>query len=154
MESHLSLVQPAGAGEAALAAGDVLGSYRIEGVLGEGTMGRVYCARHVTIDRPAALKVLHDRHVQDPSLVQRFFQEAKLVNRISHEHIVEVFDFVQSLEPDVVYGVMELLTGETLPDRSKKKPLPLASIVRVARQTAQALQAAHAVGVVHRDLKP
>src|SRR3954469_10389762 len=143
MESHLSLVQPAGAGEAALAAGDVLGSYRIEGVLGEGTMGRVYCARHVTIDRPAALKVLHDRHVQDPALVQRFFQEARLVNRISHEHIVEVFDFVESLEPAVVYGVMELLNGETLATRLKTRAMSLESIVSVGRQIAMALHAAH-----------
>src|SRR4051812_22960005 len=120
MDAHLSLIRMPEPAESALSPGTVLGSYRVERVLGEGTMGRVYFARHVSIDRPVALKVLHARHTQDASLVQRFFQEAKLVNRISHEHIVEVFDFVQSLEPDVVYGVMELLTGETLTDRSKK----------------------------------
>ena len=135
-------------------AGLQLGSYRVEKVIGEGTMGRVYLARHITLDRPAALKVLHARHTQDAGLVQRFFQEARLVNRIAHEHIVEVFDFVESLEPRLVYGVMELLTGDTLAARLAARPLPLDIVVHIGRQIAQALQAAHAVGVVHRDVKP
>src|SRR5687768_16937395 len=117
-------------------------------------MGRVYEARHVTLDRPAALKVLHQRHTQDATLIQRFFQEARLVNRIAHEHIVEVFDFVESREPPLVYGVMELLNGHTLTVRLVAHALSLETIVHVSQQIALALQAAHAVGVVHRDLKP
>jgi serine/threonine-protein kinase len=153
VESHLSVV-PSSPSDAQLATGQVLGSYRIEGVLGEGTMGRVYLGRHVTLERAAALKVLHERHTQNPALIQRFFQEARLVNRIAHEHIVEVFDFVQSQQPPVVYGVMELLNGETLSARLAARAPSLDSVVRIGQQISQALQAAHAVGVVHRDLKP
>ncbi|MBK7861370.1 MAG: serine/threonine protein kinase [Archangiaceae bacterium] len=153
-ESHLAVVGAPAAAPASLAVGQVLGSYRIEGVLGEGTMGRVYLGRHVTLDRPAALKVLHPQHTQDPSLIQRFFQEARLVNRIAHEHIVEVLDFAESKEPPAVYGVMELLTGQTLAASLAACAPSLEAIVAVGRQIATALQAAHAVGVVHRDLKP
>jgi serine/threonine protein kinase len=154
VEPQLALAPPLPLDEPTFGAGTVLGSYRVESILGEGSMGCVYLARHVTLERPAALKVLHPRHTQDTALVQRFIQEAKLVNRIAHEHIVEVFDFVESLEPPVVYGVMEFLTGETLSKRLEQKAASIETIVRIGRETAQALQAAHAVGVIHRDLKP
>ncbi len=136
--------------------GEVLGPYEIEDVLGQGGMGRVFLARHTQLDRKVALKVLHPELAKDPSQLQRFFQEARAVGRIRHEHIVEVYDFVH--EPPErggrVYFVMEHLRGHTLRDRMKKGPVPLARAVRIVRQVCEALQAAHQVGVVHRDIKP
>lgn len=132
--------------------GDLLGVYAIEKILGEGSMGRVYLARHTRLGRHVALKVLHHELLRDNGLVQRFLQEGRVVNRISHEHIVEVHDFVE--EPGRVYCVMELLVGETLTQRMARAPLTVAQIRHVARQLASALGAAHAEGVVHRDLKP
>jgi serine/threonine-protein kinase len=134
--------------------GASLGPYRLEQVLGEGTMGRVYLGKHQRLGRQVALKVLHARHTQDASLLQRFLQEAKTVNQINHEHIVEVYDFIEELEPHRVYCVMELLKGQTLAERIKERALEVDGVLRIGRQIAQALGAAHAVGVVHRDLKP
>ncbi|MDX2009420.1 MAG: serine/threonine-protein kinase [Myxococcaceae bacterium] len=128
------------------------GPYGVEGVLGRGTMGLVYRARHQTLGRPVAIKCLHESLISDTMLVKRFLQEAKLVNAINHPHIVEVYDFVES--PGQVYAVMELLEGETLTSRLERQALSLTTIVRVATQLGEALKAAHALSVVHRDLKP
>jgi len=128
------------------------GAYVVESLLGEGTMGCVYQARHQTLGRRVAVKSLHHRLLNDTSLVRRFLQEARLVNTINHPHIVEVHDFVEA--PGHVYAVMELLEGETLTARLASKPLSLEGVVRIATQVAEALEAAHALSVVHRDLKP
>ncbi len=128
------------------------GAYAVESLLGEGTMGCVYRARHQTLGRRVAVKSLHEKLLNDASLVRRFLQEARLVNTINHPHIVEVHDFVEA--PGQVYAVMELLEGETLTARLKSKPLSLEGILRIATQVAEALEAAHALSVVHRDLKP
>ena len=100
------------------------GTYVVEGVLGRGSMGTVYRARHRVLGRPVAIKHLHAALVSDTSLVKRFLQEATLVNTINHPHIVEVFDFVEG--PDLVYTVMELLEGETLSTRLARQPPALA----------------------------
>ncbi|MEW5740530.1 MAG: serine/threonine-protein kinase [Myxococcota bacterium] len=134
--------------------GEVVGSYRLEKLLGEGAMGKVFLGRHVRLNRAVALKVLHDRHIRDQSLVQRFLQEARTVNEINHHHIVEVHDFIEELIPERVYCVMELLEGETLAGRLARGGLTLATTKRICRQMASALGAAHQVGVVHRDVKP
>lgn len=128
------------------------GPYGVEGVLGRGTMGLVYRARHQTLGRPVAIKCLHESLLSDVMLVRRFLQEARLVNAINHPHIVEVHDFVES--PGQVYAVMELLEGETLTARLERQALPLDHIVRIATQLGEALKAAHDLSVVHRDLKP
>ncbi|HEY1087779.1 MAG TPA: serine/threonine-protein kinase, partial [Archangium sp.] len=132
--------------------GTTIGPFVLEAVLGEGTMGRVYRARHEKLGRHVALKVLHARHLEDKTLVARFLQEARLVNQINHPHIVEVHDLVE--EPARVYCVMELLEGETLSARVAQRPLTVEEVRDVGRQIADALHAAHQVGVVHRDLKP
>ncbi|MBL8921883.1 MAG: serine/threonine protein kinase [Myxococcaceae bacterium] len=137
---------------ATVRAPDAFGAYVVEERLGEGTMGCVYRARHQTLGRRVAVKSLHQALLGDPALVRRFLQEARLVNTINHPHIVEVHDFVE--EPGQVYAVMELLEGETLTARLASQPLSLETLVRIATEVAEALAAAHALKVVHRDLKP
>ncbi|MBI3180682.1 MAG: protein kinase [Myxococcales bacterium] len=136
--------------------GEVLGSYELEDLLGQGGMGRVYLARHVKLGRRVALKVLKPELSSDPVHLRRFFQEARAVNRISHENIVEVHDFIEEPREQGgrVYFVMELLRGRTLRELMKEGPLPVRRAVRIIRQACDALQAAHQVGVVHRDVKP
>ncbi|MBL8914274.1 MAG: serine/threonine protein kinase [Archangium sp.] len=137
-----------------LEVGEALGPYVIERVLGEGSMGRVYLGRHQRLGRNVALKVLHDRLLRDRQLVDRLMLEGRLVNQINHRHIVEVHDFVEELMPERVYCVMEFLRGETLSHRLATRATSIEGIITIARQIASALGAAHAAGVVHRDLKP
>ncbi|MBJ6761533.1 serine/threonine protein kinase [Myxococcaceae bacterium JPH2] len=132
----------------------MLGAYQLERLLGEGSMGRVYQARHAKLGRQVALKVLRADHARDSTFVQRFFQEARTVNQINHEHIVEIFDFVDEGSEGRVYCVMELLRGQSLATLLKSEPITLARIQRIAVQVCTALGAAHQVGVVHRDIKP
>jgi serine/threonine-protein kinase len=134
--------------------GDILGSYQLERLLGEGSMGRVFQARHVRLGRQVALKVLRPEHARDGAFVQRFFREAQSVNRINHEHIVEIFDFVEDAEAGHVYCVMELLRGQSLSQVLREERLTLERIQRIAVQVCAALGAAHQLGVVHRDVKP
>jgi eukaryotic-like serine/threonine-protein kinase len=120
-------------------------------------MGRVFLARHVTLGRPAAIKVLRAEHAQNQNLIQRFFHEARAVNQINHEHIVEISDFVHEMGPSGrtrVYCVMEMLDGHSVTEVLAKEHLSVARAVDMARQVARALGAAHQVGVVHRDVKP
>ncbi|HZI12704.1 MAG TPA: serine/threonine-protein kinase [Myxococcus sp.] len=140
--------------ELPLQEGSVLGNYQLERLLGEGSMGRVFQARHARLGRQVALKVLKPEHARDGGFVQRFFQEARTVNQINHEHIVEIFDFVDEGEGGHVYCVMELLRGQSLASLVKEEQLTLARIQRICVQVCAALGAAHRVGVVHRDIKP
>ena len=137
--------------------GQVLGSYELVEPLGEGAMGRVFLARHIKLGRMVALKLLKPEHAQNRDQLQRFIQEAQAVNKINHEHIVEIYDFVEEAGEAGqarVYCVMEVLRGDTLGRLSKKGPIPLLRAAKIARQIATALDAAHRVGVVHRDIKP
>ena len=135
--------------------GSVLdGRYEIQSVLGEGGMGTVYRARHRALERIFAVKVLRRDLSRDAELGQRFIQEAKAAAAVSHPNVVQITDFGE-LETGEPYFVMELLEGQPL---SKivgvGGPLPAGLAVRVIRAVAEALGAAHAAGVVHRDLKP
>ncbi|HZW89166.1 MAG TPA: serine/threonine-protein kinase, partial [Myxococcaceae bacterium] len=137
--------------------GDVLGQYRLEGVLGEGAMGRVFQARHVSLGRPAAVKVLRAEHAKNTHLIQRFFHEARAVNQINHAHIVEILDFVEETAVSGrarVYCVMEMLEGQSLTELLARQQPGVARAVGIVRQVCDALQAAHDVGVIHRDVKP
>ncbi|MDX2010157.1 MAG: serine/threonine-protein kinase [Myxococcaceae bacterium] len=134
-----------------------LGPWTIEGLLGQGSMGHVFKARHQSLGRLAAIKVLRPEQYQQPELIQRFFQEARTVNQINHEHIVEISDFVQEpgeAGPSAVYCVMEFLQGRTLGDLIEEQPVELSRGLRIVEQLCDALAAAHKVGVVHRDVKP
>jgi serine/threonine-protein kinase len=130
------------------------GKYLVEGLLGAGGMGNVYRARHVALDRPVAVKVLHKDYQRDPSFVSSFHREALAVSRLDHPNIVRVLDFGQ--EPDgLLYIVMELLAGMDLRQVLEAQGrLPLPRIVDVMSQVAAALAAAHDQGIVHRDIKP
>src|SRR2546423_9514847 len=134
--------------------GQVLaGKYRIEEKLDEGGMGCVYRATHVLMEKTVAIKVLHPALAADDKIVARFTREAKAASRISHPHAINVTDFGES-EKGVVYMVMEFLRARTLKDIIRAEgPVPLQRVVGIVRQAAGALEAAHAEGGVHRDLK-
>jgi serine/threonine protein kinase len=137
--------------------GDILGQYRLERMLGEGAMGRVFQARHVSLGRPAAVKVLRAEHAKNGHLIQRFFHEARAVNQINHAHIVEILDFVEESAASArsrVYCVMEMLEGQSLTDLLAREQPGVPRAVGIVRQVCDALQAAHDVGVIHRDVKP
>lgn len=150
IEVHLGDPEPRRQGE--LQPGDVLGRYRIESLIGEGGMGHVFSARHLSIDRRVALKVLRPELSRVDSQVQRFMAEAQAVNMVKHPNIIDIEDLVR--EGDRVFFVMELLSGQSLKVLAKEKPIELSRVVRLMRQAAQALSAAHGVGVIHRDIKP
>jgi serine/threonine-protein kinase len=134
--------------------GQVLaGKYRIEEKIAEGGMGCVYRATHVLMEKTVAIKVLHPALAADDRVVARFTREAKAASRISHPHAINVTDFGEA-ENGVVYMVMEYLRGRTLKEVIRAEgPLPLARAAEIVRQVAGALEAAHAEGVIHRDLK-
>ncbi|MFO0593664.1 MAG: serine/threonine-protein kinase [Myxococcaceae bacterium] len=134
-----------------------LGPWELVQLIGEGAMGQVFLGKHALLGRQAAIKVLRPEQYQRDDLIQRFFQEARAVNQINHEHIVEISDFGQELGPDgkptAVYFVMELLQGETLTTRLAQGSLSIERSLHVVKQLASALAAAHRLGVVHRDVK-
>ncbi len=130
-----------------------IGMYTISGTLGEGGMGTVYRAQHEGLGRPVAIKVLRAAGARDPTAMARFAQEAKAATRARHPRIVETLDYGH-LPDGRAYLVMELVEAETLWARLERGPLSPLDAVHIARGIAEALAAAHAVDVVHRDLKP
>lgn len=127
--------------------------YRIEERISAGGMGAVYRATHVLMDKKVAVKVLHPALASDDQIVQRFTREARAASRISHPHALNVTDFGEAAN-GVVFLVMEYLGGRTLKEVLRAEgPLPLNRTVEIFRQITGALDAAHAEGVVHRDLK-
>jgi eukaryotic-like serine/threonine-protein kinase len=136
-------------------AGAVIGKYRLVSLIGEGAIGRVYLAEHLELGRRVALKLLRSKYGTRVSVVERFFGEARAVNQIHHENIVEITDFVREDELGRSYYIMELLEGRTLYQLMQElKTIPLPRMVGIARQICSALEAVHARGIVHRDLKP
>ncbi len=136
-----------------IAIGHVLGDrYVIEGLLGEGGVGRVYRARHTALNRSVALKVLLAEHEGSEVLRERFRREAETLAALSHPHIVAVTDF--GVDGEVMFLVMELLEGRTLAELSRAAPIEPRRGLAIVRQVLLALGYAHARGVVHRDLKP
>src|SRR5262249_27366196 len=134
--------------------GQTAGSYRIVDELGGGGMGMVYVGEHVLLGRRAAVKVLRPEYGHVPDMVARFFNEARATTSDRHPGIVQVFDFGYTDEGHA-FIVMELLDGVTLADHVvRSRRLPAATVLTLARRIASALAAAHARGVVHRDLKP
>ena len=131
----------------------VAGRYRLISRLGSGGMSNVYLARHVLIDRLVAVKTLRRDLSRDPIQRDRFIREARAVNRINHENIVEITDFGET-DDGLVYLVMEYVPGEPLLDALVDAPFAPGRALHVAEQIGTALGRAHQMGVVHRDLKP
>jgi serine/threonine-protein kinase len=136
-----------------LAAGTMVGEYRIEYELGRGGMGCVYAAIHPVIAKRAAIKVLHAELSVNTEAVERFVQEARSVNQIGHPNIVDIFAF-GTLPDGRSYFVMEWLRGESLRQRLQRGPIPLLEAFAIIDTITGALAAAHDNGIVHRDLKP
>src|SRR5690348_1907347 len=117
-------------------------------------MGAVYLAEHPLIGKKVALKVIHRELAGNKEVIQRFFQEAKAVTRINHEHIVQIHDFGVTPDSDHFY-IMEYLEGQTLAQLiGKQGVIEVMRALHIAAQVASALAAAHGSGVIHRDLKP
>ena len=133
--------------------GTSIGNYRIERLIGEGGMGKVYLAEHPSIGRQAAVKVLTPTEAGDPQIVSRFILEARAANAIRHPNIVDVYDS-GVLAGGTPYIVMEYLEGETLAQTMAHGRVPVDDAIDWGCQIAEALAAAHARDVVHRDLKP
>lgn len=137
----------------ALVGQTLAGKYRVEERISEGGMGTVYRATHILMEKAVAIKVLHPSLAADDKIVARFTREAKAASRISNPHALNVTDFGES-ENGIVFLVMEYLRGKTLKEVIRGEgPMPLERVVEVTRQICGALDAAHAEGVVHRDLK-
>jgi eukaryotic-like serine/threonine-protein kinase len=128
--------------------------YHLEERLGEGGMGTVYRARHLLMDRPVAIKVLHPQFVENEGARTRFQLEARAAVLLHHANAVSVTDFGQTAD-GLVYIVMELLEGRTLREiLVKEAPLETARATSIMLQTSDAVAAAHKAGIIHRDLKP
>ncbi len=135
-------------------AGIVAGRYRIERHLGSGAMGDVYRAWDEQLERSVALKFLRPAAAAaDPSTVPRFRAEARAAARLEHPHVATVYDTGETDERQL-FIAMAYYPGETLRDRIARAPLALGDALRIAAQVASALAAAHAAGIVHRDVKP
>ena len=133
--------------------GKELGAYRLVCLLGEGGMGNIYVARHSSLNRHVAIKLLRKELASKKDAVARFFQEANTINRLHHPNIVESINLVEDVV-DGAYCVLELLRGPDLKTRMKQGELATASVLSIGAQIADALAAVHALGIVHRDLKP
>ncbi len=133
--------------------GQVVGSYRLLGVLGQGGMGTVFRAEHVRLGRQVALKLLHDEYTQSRDTDARFFREAKAVNRIRHRNIVDITDLCET-EDGSSFIIMELLRGQPLSKLIRSGSITLDRGLGILVQICDGLAAAHAVDIVHRDLKP
>jgi eukaryotic-like serine/threonine-protein kinase len=132
--------------------GSRLGPYEVTALIGEGGMGKVWRAHHTALKRDDALKVLPDAFASDPDRWARFRREAQVLASLNHPNIAHVYGLEQS--DGVQALVMELVEGSTLADRIAQGPIPVDEALPIARQIAEALEAAHEQGIIHRDLKP
>jgi eukaryotic-like serine/threonine-protein kinase len=132
--------------------GSRIGSYEVTALIGEGGMGRVWRAHHTALNRDDAMKVLPDAFAADPERLARFQREAQVLASLNHPNIAHVYGLEQA--DGIKALVMELVEGPTLADRIAQGPIPIDEAVPIAKQIAEALEAAHEQGIVHRDLKP
>jgi serine/threonine protein kinase len=135
-----------------LAIGSRLGPYEITAAIGAGGMGEVYRARDTKLGRNVALKIIPETYALDADRVARFKREAQVLASLNHPHIGAIYGFEDSGATHAL--VLELVEGETLADRIAREAIPLDDALPIAKQIAEALQAAHEHGIIHRDLKP
>jgi eukaryotic-like serine/threonine-protein kinase len=131
--------------------GKTLGHYQISSQLGKGGMGEVYQAKDQKLGRNVAIKVLPEEFAKDADRVARFQREAKLLASLNHTNIAAIYGLEESDKTNFL--VLELVEGETLADQIKRGPIPVEESLKLALQIAEALEAAHEKGVIHRDLK-
>ncbi len=136
-----------------LAPGAAVGEYIVDRFIGAGAMGEVYAGKHPVIGKRVAIKVLRHELAASAEAAERFIREARAVNQIDHENVVDVFAFGR-LDDGRLYLVMDLVEGRSLRAHLVDGPLELGAALQILETIAEALDAAHARGVVHRDLKP
>ena len=136
----------------ALTPGTRLGVYEITAQIGEGGMGQVYRGTDTTLGRQVAIKILPDAFASDSERLARFEREAKTLASLNHPHIAAIYGFEKSAGMHAL--VMELVEGDDLSQRIAQGPIPLDEALPIAKQIAEALEAAHEQGIIHRDLKP
>ncbi len=135
-----------------LAPGYRVGPYQIGGQLGVGAMGEVYRARDTNLNRDVALKVLPELFALDPDRLARFKREAQVLATLNHPNIAAIYGLEESNSAQAL--VLELVDGPTLADRIAHGPISLEEALAIGRQIAEALEAAHEKGIIHRDVKP
>jgi eukaryotic-like serine/threonine-protein kinase len=136
----------------ALGPGARLGPYEIQSAIGAGGMGEVYRARDARLKREVALKILPESFASDPDRLARFQREAQVLASLNHPNIAAIHGLEESGGTRSL--VMELVEGPTLADRIAQGPIPVDEALTIAKQIAEALEAAHDQGIIHRDLKP
>ena len=132
--------------------GQRIGLYQVSARIGTGGMGEVYRARDPRLNRLVAIKVLRPDVADDPDRLARFAREAQLLASLNHPHIAQIHGVEDA--GDVHALVMELVEGPTLADRIAQGTIPIDEALAIAKQIAEALEAAHEQGIIHRDLKP
>jgi serine/threonine-protein kinase len=135
---------------------DRIGPYRLIRRLGMGGMGEVFLAYDDRLERPVAIKQVRRESARDPSRRERLLREARAAARLNHPNIVQVYDILEADPGDAESGdsiVMEYVSGRSVAELLHAGPLPLPTAIGLARQIAGGLAAAHAAGLVHRDLK-
>ena len=143
----------AGSAEGLVGPEDVIGGYRLEQVIGRGGMGVVYRARQLALERAEAVKLINEDYAADPGFRKRFARESRIAARIEHPNVVPVYNAGD--DRGLLYIAMRLIDGVTLADAVRAQgPLPLPQAVSMISQLADALAASHALGLVHRDVKP
>ena len=136
----------------ALNVGSRIAHYDVTAKIGEGGMGEVYRARDTKLDRDVALKVLPLAFTDDPDRLARFEREAKVLASLNHPNIGHIYGLEEAEGQKAL--VLELVEGPTLAERIKQGPIPVDEALPIAKQIAEALEAAHEQGIIHRDLKP
>src|SRR5262249_38116442 len=132
-----------------LTIGSQLGTHEITALLGKGGMGEVYRARDMKLKREVAIKILPEEFSRDADRVGRFQREAEVLASLNHPNIAAIHDFEET--SGTRYLVLELVEGETLADRIARGPVPVGEALTIAKQICEALEAAHELGIVHRD---
>ncbi len=135
-----------------LTVGSRLAHYDVTALIGEGGMGQVYQATDTKLNRQVALKILPEAFATDPDRLARFQREAQVLASLNHPGIAAIYGIEEQDGTRAL--VLELVEGPTLADRISEGPIPIDEALPIAKQIAEALEAAHEAGVIHRDLKP